>query len=274
MIRKRLKQTTTIALGASSILVLIGLYTALSYRQHKINPQDRTVPTFYQMYEGIQKATTPHGKNDSWLMEDISATGMRLLLSFLFSILLATSIGILGCFSGFRAFLAPILSFFSQIQPTAIVSVFFAFLPTLAQLMPWTEQYNLFIAVIVFGTAPALAERIHLAIRDIPSERIYKAYTLGGSHLEIVFSIIFREILPHIIDGIRGLFGPMLVYLIAAEMLYAGEGFGYRIRLQSRLANMDVVFPYIILLANFGYLVNYLFGQIQKRLCSWFNNGN
>ena len=133
-----------------------------------------------------------------------------------------------------------------------------------------TEEYNLYIAIVGFGLIPALAERIHLAIRDVPDEIIYKSYTLGASHLEVVLNIIFRQILPRIIDGVRAQFGPTMVYLIAAEMLCADQGFGFRIRLQSRQVNMDIVFPYIIVLAIFGFIMTSGAKYLQKWLCPWF----
>ena len=37
--------------------------------------------------------------------------------------------------------------------------------------------------------------------------------------------------------------------IVAAEMLVGDVGFGYRIRLQSKLLNMSVVYPYLALLA-------------------------
>ncbi len=44
-----------------------------------------------------------------------------------------------------------------------------------------------------------------------------------------------------------------MVYLIAAEMVVGDVGFGYRIRLQSKLLNMSVVYPYLAMLAAFGF---------------------
>ena len=67
--------------------------------------------------------------------------------------------------------------------------------------------------------------------------------------------------------------GPALVYLIAAEMVVGDVGFGYRIRLQSKLLNMDVVYPYLALLAAFGFTMNYLLRLLQRKLCAWHGQG-
>ncbi len=41
-----------------------------------------------------------------------------------------------------------------------------------------------------------------------------------------------------------------MIYLIAAEAIFASDGFGFRIKMQSRFANMDVVFVYLWYLAS------------------------
>lgn len=271
MVRKPIKQSTTILLGIFCTAIVFGGYTWLSIRQHNINPDDKSIPMWKDMYTGFIKAVTPHPRSQEiWLKQDAIASGSRLGMSLAFSVSIAFVLGMLGCFSRVKAFISPVLSFCSQVPPTAIIAVFFAFVPIINNLIPWTEEYNLYIAIVSFGLVPSITERMHLAIRDVPDQLIFKAYTLGASHLEVVFGVVFRQILPHIIDAIRGQIGPSLVYLIAAEMLCSDEGFGYRIRLQSRLVNMDVVFPYIIALALFGFLVNYLLKRLQSKLCPWF----
>ena len=92
----------------------------------------------------------------------------------------------------------------------------------------------------------------------------------GASHAEVIWNIIFRYVLPRLIDSIRLQIGPSIVYLIAAEMLVADVGFGYRIRLQYKLLNMAVVYPYLVILAAFGFMMDIALNQMQKRMCSWY----
>lgn len=271
MIRQPIKQSNSIILGVVSIVLAIVGYTALSWRQHAANPDDKSIPTWSQMYKGFQQSATPQKRSgEVWLKVDAKATGARLGISLGVGVGFGLLLGILGCLSTVKAFLSPILSFASQIPPTAIIAVFFAFVPIMATISPMTEEYNLYIAIVCFGVVPSMAQGIHLSIRDVPDQLIFKAYTLGASHLEVIYSVIFRQIFPRIIDIILSLFGPTMVYLIAAEMLCAGEGFGYRIRLQSRLVNMDVVFPYIIILSAFGFSVKIALTRMQLWLCPWF----
>ena len=52
-------------------------------------------------------------------------------------------------------------------------------------------------------------------------------------------------------------------------MVVGDVGFGYRIRLQSRLLNMDVVYVYIVMLTAFGFLVDHLLVALRRAWCPW-----
>ena len=93
---------------------------------------------------------------------------------------------------------------------------------------------------------------------------------LGASQFEIVWNVIFWEVLPKVIDAIRLQIGPAMVFLIAAEMVVGDVGFGYRIRLQSRLLHMNVVYPYLLYLAVFGFGIDWALRQLQHKLCRWY----
>ena len=66
---------------------------------------------------------------------------------------------------------------------------------------------------------------------------------------------------------------PHFKYLIAAEMVVGDVGFGYRIKIQSRLLNMNVVYPYLCLLASIGFGMDSALKLLQRRLCPWYENG-
>ena len=118
-----------------------------------------------------------------------------------------------------------------------------------------------------------MAVSIYLAMQDIPDELIDKAYTLGASHVHVVWRTMVPQVIPKIIDAIRLQIGPAFVFLIAAEMVVGDVGFGYRIRLQSRLLNMNVVYVYIVILTAAGFLMDYLLLRLQRWWCPWFEEG-
>jgi len=241
-------------------------YTYLSHRQHLANPDDTTIPTWSQLREGVVSAIeVNHRSGERWIVVDSKATLGRLLLGLFLGVAGAAVLGLLiGCFKSFAAFFLPPLSFLAKVPPTAALAVFFVLVGT---------DMNMYVAMIAFGVLPILAQTIYLAVTDVPEELLHKSYTLGASHVEVVWDVIFFHILPKLIDAVRLQIGPAMVYLIAAEMVVGDVGFGYRIRLQSRLLNMSVVYPYLATLAAFGFLMDYALRLMQRVCCPWHKGG-
>ena len=193
---------------------------------------------------------------------DTKATGFRLFFGLALGVGGAVVLGIaLGCFARLGAFFNPLLSLFTKHPPTAMLAVFFVMVGT---------DTPMYVVMIAFGVLPCLAQAVYLSVREIPEEMINKGYTLGASSGEQILHVIVPAILPKVLDSIRLQIGPAIVFLIAAEMVVGNEGFGYRIRLQSKLLNMSVVYPYIEILAGFGYLLDYLLRLTQARFCGWY----
>ncbi len=263
MIRGYLSKPKTILLGLLSTLILLGAYSWLSHQQRKTNPDDTTIPSWTQLKEGVVTAFEPNKRSgERWIVEDSKATLTRLFLGLLYGIVGAIVIGVaMGCFPMVEALLAPPLSFLAKIPPTAALAVFFVIFGT---------DLQMYVAMIAFGIMPSLAQSIYLAVEDIPSELINKSYTLGATSIELVWNVVVRIILPRIIDSIRLQIGPAMVFLIAAEMVSGDVGFGYRIRLQSRLLNMNVVYPYLVFLAGFGFVMDYALRLLQRFSSPWY----
>lgn len=266
MIRQPIALKWRTLLGVLAVAALLLGYTLLSNAQHFANPDDTTIPTWGKLWEGVGKAVEVNARSgERWILVDAKASFTRLFLGLAGGVVLSVLLGIaMGTLSPVEAFFAPPLALLSQVPPTAALAVFFVLVGT---------DLQMYVAMIMFGILPSLATSVHLAVKEVPEELVYKAYTIGASHAEVVWNIIYPTILPRIIDSVRLQIGPAMVYLIAAEMVCGGEGFGYRIRLQSKLLNMDVVYPYLALLALFGFSANWLLRALQRRLCPWSVNG-
>lgn len=263
MLQKPLSPKWYLVLGALSIFLLLVGYTYLSYHQHAINPADTTIPTWRQLKEGMVQMCTPDRQGDTWLLIDSFVTVKRLFLGLFVGIISSLVIGIMmGCFPWVEAFFLPPLLLLAKVPPTAALAVFFVMAGT------DTEMY---VAMIAFGVLPSLSQTVYLSIKDIQPEFIHKARTLGASQIEIIWNVVFRFIAPKLLDAIRLQIGPAVVYLVAAEMLVADVGFGYRIRLLSRRTQMAVVYPYLIFLALFGFAMDYVLRLLQRVLCPWYS---
>ena len=200
MIRQPISFAARVGLGLASVLVIVGAYAVLSHRQHVVNPKDTTIPTASQFVTGWQrmlpKSEFPdrifHGEQwadyieGSWLLSDFLATYGRLLYGLLWGILLSLLVGMaMGCFPAVEAFFTPPLSFFAKIPPTAMLAVYFVVFGT---------EVRLFVAMIALGIFPTLAQAIYQAAKkDVTDHAVYKAYTLGASHLEVIWNVVFQQ---------------------------------------------------------------------------------
>ena len=265
VIRKPISGITKFILGAVSILILFGLYELLSYRQHSINPTDTTIPSLTQMWAGLQKTCTPDAVGHMWLLDDSKATLMRCFFGLTVGVILSVIIGTaMGCFQSVEAFCLPTLSFFAKVPPTAMLAVFFVLVGL---------DMKMFVTMITFGVLPTLTQAIYQSAKyDVQEELINKAYTLGASNAEVILSVVLRQILPRIIEAVRLQVGPAMVFLIAAEWMMADVGFGYRLRIQSRLLNMNIVYVYIVLLGVFGFCMDRMLTRLRQWTCPWFDN--
>ena len=305
MIRQPITKRTQIALGVGSIALLVVVYAWLSWRQHVVNPKDTTMPTFFpmtvskeidrapasgtgspnieiverdgrtfavhhipnQMWQGLGRIFKPELKDgrwyEAWIFEDVWATYSRLAVGLVVGVLLSVVVGVaMGCFTPVEAFFAPPLSFLAKVPPTAMLAVYFVLFGT---------EMKMYVAMIALGIFPTLAQSIYQAARkDVSEHVIFKAYTLGASHFEVVWNVVFRQIFPRIIENVRLQIGPAMVFLIAAEWMNADVGFGYRLRIQSRLLHMDVVYTYLIFLGATGYLMDWSLSSLRRKLCPWF----
>lgn len=266
MLEREAGRYSGIVLGAVSVLVLLAGYTLLAEYQHRINPADTTIPTWGQIADGVGKILTPHPRTgERWLLADAWASFGRLFLGLAYGVFGGVAVGLLmGCFRLAEALLAPPVTLLAKIPPTAALAVFFVLTQT---------EMQLYVAMIAFGVMPSLAQTTYLAVKDVPQELVYKAFTLGASRCELIWNVIARHILPRLIDGVRLQIGPAMVYLIAAEFIAGDVGFGYRIRMQQKLLNMSVVYPYLAVLAGFGFGMDYLLKRVQRWFCPWFADG-
>lgn len=263
MIRRPIRLQTRVILSIASICLLVVLYAVLSHRQHRINPKDTTIPNWSQFVEGWRRLATADAAGHVWLKEDMWATYSRLALGVLTGVLLAVLIGMaMGCFAQAEAFFLPPLSFLAKIPPTAMLAVYFVLVGT---------EMEMYVAMIALGIFPTLAQAIHQAAKkDVTEHAIYKAYTLGASALEVIWNVVYKQILPRILENVRLQIGPAMVFLIAAEWAVADVGFGYRLRIQSRLLNMNVVYTYLAILGVTGFLIDWCLSLLRRRLCPWF----
>jgi len=292
MIGKQIEKRTGLIFSLLAVVLLLGAYTYLSHVQHQKNAQDRTIPTWSQLWQGVvflcvqpnaaqddsadllaaamagtDMASAPASRKASFLKGRILWEASRATLGRLFAGLSMGLVGgvlvgiLMGCFLKIDAAVSPVMYFASRIIPTAAMPIFFKLSGI---------DFEMYVAMITFGSMPIVTLTVSQYVREFPDELRFKAYTLGASHTEVITTAIFPYVFPKVLDLAVLMIGPALVYLIAAEQIVAGEGFGYRIRVLTKATRFEAVYPLIVVLTVYAGIITYGLKLLQRKACPWY----
>lgn len=267
MIRRAIPTWLFWVLAIGGIVTLLSAYEAISMRQTRINERQTTIPSYSKLAGGVAQIFRPQGQPENpkpaMIWVDIQATMWRLLLGMAVGVCGSIIVGVLmGAYRWVEAPLGPLVMFFSKIPPTAMMPIYFALVGT---------DQKMFTSMVALGIFFSMTQAIYQAVRqDVSDEAINKAYTLGASEIEIIYEVIWKQILPKVIDNIRLQIGPAMIFLLAAEMVVGNAGLGYQIRMQSRILNMSVVYVYLAILASIGLLAEWGLVNLRRKLCPWY----
>jgi NitT/TauT family transport system permease protein len=270
MIRRDLPKWLFVALAMGGIVILLVAYQWLSVRQTAINPKQTTIPSYAKLAEGVQRMFqmqgTPENPKPPMFWNDIGATLWRLGVGLGLGVVASIVVGVLmGCYRWIEAPLSPVIMFMSKVPPIAIMPLYFAVAGI------GFRMYILMVALSVFFS---MAQAIFQAVRDnVTDEGISKAYTLGASEFEVIYEVIWKQILPNVLDCIRSQIGPAMIYLLAAEYSMGEPGVGCQIRMQYKLLNFHIIFVYILVLGILGLVLDFTLEWFRKWLCPWFQEG-
>jgi NitT/TauT family transport system permease protein len=219
---------------------------------------------FRNSLEALKKGSTMAylKQGNSLLWEDTRASGARIIISMFF-IFAGIYIGLfMGAYPYLEKLLYRFVLFFDKIPAIAV-------LPILFIVFGLGETSK--IALIVIGVAPTVILDTYLKVKEVHDEQLVKGMTLGASQPEIVFRIIFPQIIPKVLDTVRLNFKSVILFLIAGEALAAEAGIGYRIFVVRRYMDMATIFPYVVWISMLAFFVDMAFRTWIDKKYQWLN---
>jgi len=270
MIRRNIPTWLFLALAVGGVFTVMAVYEWFSVRQTAINPTQTTIPSFSKLIGGVQRAFKMQGTAETprppMFWNDIGATMSRLATALSLGVIASTIIGVLmGCYRWIEAPIIPIVTFMSKVPPVAVMPFYFV----LAGI-----NFRMYVLMVALGIFFSMTQTIFLAVRDnVSDEAISKAYTLGASEFEVIYEVIWKQILPNVLDCIRSQTGPAMVYLIFAEYSVGEPGMGSQIRMQYKNLSFDVILFYVFVLGILGLILDFGLERFRKWLCPWFQEG-
>jgi NitT/TauT family transport system permease protein len=255
----------------------MALYFYVAQQRHRENPDDRVMPTIAQMARGFSDAALKPAEEEeaqaaggsSWLSrfgnsmlwKDTRASGRRFLISvaLLFP---AVLLGLhMAMFPHIGAFFLRFILFFDKIVALSLLPILFiAFgIDELSKIM-----------LIVIGVAPTIILDTFNLSKGVPREQIVKGFTLGASDFSITYRVVFKQILPRVLNSIRLNLKAVMLFLFAGEMIASTDGLAYRIALLRRHMGMDTIIPYVLWVALLLFLVDFTMNKLNHKLHPWF----
>jgi NitT/TauT family transport system permease protein len=246
--------------------------------RHRENPDDRVMPTAAQMFHAFGEALLKPAEEEevqeeagaaslvtrihsSMLWKDTWATGRRFLISVLI-LFPAVLLGLhMAMFPYVGVFFLRFILFFDKIVALSLLPILFiAFgIDELSKIM-----------LIVVGVTPTIVLDSFNLSRGVPREQIVKGFTLGAADLAITYRIIFRQILPRVLNSIRLNLKAVMLFLFAGEMIASTDGLAYRIALLRRHMGMDTIIPYVLWIALLLFIVDLTMHRLNRKLHPWF----
>jgi NitT/TauT family transport system permease protein len=195
------------------------------------------------------------------LLTDIEASLARVLGGFAIATAFGVPLGIMmGHFRRWDDFWGVLISFSNPIPKIGLVPLFILWLGI-------GEASK--IAVVAAGAFfPALITTYN-GVRGVNPILIWRAQTLGSSQAEILHRVVLPAALPSIFVGARLAMALAWVILIAAEMVAARAGLGFRILYGQQMFETDVVFAGLLTISMFGFLFDRFLQAMSHRICKW-----
>ncbi|MDO5785783.1 MAG: ABC transporter permease [Eubacteriales bacterium] len=199
--------------------------------------------------------------SDGTLTKDIGVSLLRVVRGYLSGAILGILFGLLmGIFTPVNHFFAPTLNALRQIAPLAWIPL----------LMLWFGIGDLSKEVLIaMGTFYQTMLNTISGLRGIPKGYIEFAKNYKIRKFDILRKILIPGAAPSILVGLRLGASSAWMAILAAEMIAATSGVGYRISSARNLMETDVVILYMIIIGIIGGVMDWVIRKLAARLVNW-----
>jgi NitT/TauT family transport system permease protein len=198
---------------------------------------------------------------DGTLAEDVLASLRRVMVGFALGTALAVPVGFLmGWYTVARGLLEPYVQFFRTIPPLAII-------PLAIVLMGIGEVPKIFVIFLAAFLSSVVAA--YQGVVNVDRTLINAARVLGASDRTIFVKVVVPASTPFILVGMRIGLGSAWGTLVAAELIAAQEGLGFRMQQAQLYYDLDTIFVGLIAIGVLGLVMDRLLLFADRRLTSW-----
>lgn len=198
---------------------------------------------------------------DGTLPGDIVASLRRVFIGFALGTALAVPLGFLmGWYPTARGLLEPYVQFFRMVPPLALIPLTIVLLG----IGEVPKIFVIFLAAFLFSVVAALQ-----GVVDVDPTLINAARVLGASDRTIFLKVVIPAAAPFILVGMRTGLGAAWATLVAAELIAAQQGLGYRMQQAQLYYDLPTIFVGLITIGVLGLLMDRLLLLAERRLTGW-----
>ncbi|MDN5754243.1 MAG: ABC transporter permease, partial [Micrococcaceae bacterium] len=195
------------------------------------------------------------------LISDIAASLARVLSGFLLGVLLAIPVGFLmGWYPLFRSILEPYVQFFRTVPPLAII-------PLAIVLMGIGETPKIF--VIFLASFLTCVVSTFQGVVTVEKTLINAARVLGASSFVVFRRVVVPASSPFILVGMRVGLGASWATVVAAELIAAPSGLGFRMQQAQLYYDLPTIFVDLIAIGLLGLIMDRILLLLEARLTRW-----
>jgi NitT/TauT family transport system permease protein len=247
--RRRATRLRTLALNVLSAVLGIGIWWVLAASGYDL-------PTPPEVAERGWELT-----RDGTLLEDSVASLRRVLIGFALGCAVAVPVGFLmGWYAVARALIEPWVQFFRTIPPLALI-------PLAIVLMGIDETPKIFVIFLAAFLACVIAT--FQGVVAVDRTLINAARVLGAGDWTIFRRVVVPASTPFILVGMRVGLGSSWATLVAAELIAAQAGLGYRMKNAQLYYDLPTIFVGIIAIGVLGLVMDRMLLVAERRLTVW-----
>jgi NitT/TauT family transport system permease protein len=243
------KQRLLLILNVVTVFVGIGVWWGLSALGLKLPSPPQVLRQFIiSIGNGV-------------LLGDLVASLLRVLVGFALGTLLAIPVGFLmGWYAWARGLFEPWVQFFRTIPPLAII-------PLAIVLMGIGEQPKVF--VIFLAAFLSCVISTFQGVVDVDRTLLNAARVLGAKDATIFAKVVVPASTPFILVGMRVGLGSAWATVVAAELIAAQQGLGYRMQQAQIYYDLPTIFVNLIVIGVLGLLMDRTLLAVEHRLTQW-----
>jgi NitT/TauT family transport system permease protein len=240
----------SVGLGILSFLIGIGLWWLATATGKSMIPTPYTV---------VAKAVEVAASGQ--LFVDLFASLRRVLMGFLLGTLCAVPIGFLmGWYPIARALIDPWIQFFRVIPPLAII-------PLAIVTLGIDETPKIFVIFLASFLSSVVAT--YQGVVNVDRTYINAARVLGAKDWVIFTRVVVPASTPFILVGFRIGLGSAWATVVAAELIAAQSGLGFRMQQGQLYYDLATIFVSLIMIGVLGLAMDRIVVWLDRHLTSW-----